>query len=131
MVSWSQLREYVYSNYKVKGEEGNVLELLFDLGNGRSQLVYISYQTLMDGAEGWLHVESPFGTLDRIDLQRAVRAVGGMVCGSIASVADRFVTLRHSVPLENLDLNEFERPLRLVTTSADELESMLSVGDVF
>jgi hypothetical protein len=38
---------------------------------------------------------------------------------------------RHAVPLANLDVNEFERPLELVTLAADRLEHSISGGDVY
>ena len=41
----------------------------------------------------------------------------------------RLVGLRHAVPLANLDLNEFNHPLSIVTGSADELEEMLTGRD--
>jgi hypothetical protein len=35
------------------------------------------------------------------------------------------------VPLANLDINEFERPLHLITVAADQLEKDLVGGDAF
>ena len=52
------------------------------------------------------------------------------VCGGIAAMGD-LVTVRHSVPLLNLDINEFERPLGLVTGTADRLEQQFQGGDQF
>ena len=39
------------------------------------------------------------------------------------------VVLRHSLPLENLDINEFVDPLALVAGVADELEEKFTGGD--
>ena len=52
------------------------------------------------------------------DLQRALEKVGGVVCGG-AAIASEHLLIRHAVPLANLNINEFERPLVLVTTTAD------------
>lgn len=52
------------------------------------------------------------------------------MCGGLAIVND-FLMVRHTVPLLNLNLNEFERPLLLVTTTADDLEQELVGGDRF
>ena len=41
------------------------------------------------------------------------------------------VTFRHSLPLANLNINEFESPLALVTTTADRLEQAFTGGDRF
>jgi hypothetical protein len=128
MASWDQLRSYIHDNYKVMQDTGTHVQLGFDLGNGRTQIVYVVHRTTMAGRESWIHVESPFGKADRLDIGDALREVEGMLCGGISLVGD-FLTLRHAVPLENLDVNEFERPLTLITGAADTLESKLSVGD--
>ena len=75
-------------------------------------------------------IESPFRRIDQIDLGAVLREVSDNVCGAIASAGD-FITYRHSTPLANLDGNEFERPLMLVTGTADRLQRKFSGGDFF
>jgi hypothetical protein len=65
-----------------------------------------------------------------VNLRAAVEATEKIVCGGIGSLGE-LVTVRHSVPLLNLDINEFERPLHPVTTTADRLEQQLQGGDQF
>ena len=67
----------------------------------------------MDGAEEWVQIESAFGKADTVDLKAALKEIGEMVVGGAAIINDH-VFFRHSVPLENLDMNEFERPFMLV-----------------
>ena len=50
-----------------------------------------------------------------------------MVCGGLALAGDN-LTLQHAIRLVNLDVNEFERPLQLVMSSADELEVSLTAS---
>jgi hypothetical protein len=121
MATWSALTEYVRSHYKISEEKPGSLKLVFDLGNLRSQVVFLWRMTLNDGTEDWVQIESPFGRLD---------SMGETVCGGIAALGE-FVTVRHSVPLLNLDINEFERPLVLVTGTADRLEQQFQGGDQF
>ena len=47
------------------------------------------------------------------------------------ALVGNLVTFRHSLPLENLNINELESPLALVTTTADQLERTLTGGDRF
>ena len=47
------------------------------------------------------------------------------------ALVGNLVTFRHSLPLENLNINEIESPLALVTTTADQLERALTGGDRF
>lgn len=130
MASWTELTDYVRSNYKIADERPNMLKMIFKTGGLRSQLVFLTRQALMDGVEEWVQIESPFADADKVDLRRALQQVGETVCGGAGMVGD-VVTIRHAVPLVNLDINEFERPLGLVTTTADRLERELVGGDEF
>lgn len=130
MATWNTLVEYVRRNYRVSDEKPNMVKMIFEVGDLRTQLVFLWAQTLGDGTEPWVQIESPFGELDTVDVRAAVQAMSELVCGGIASMGT-LVTVRHSVPLENLDINEFERPLNLVLTTADELERKFTGGDRF
>jgi hypothetical protein len=130
MVTWSALTEYVRSHYKISDEKPGSLKLVFDVGDLRSQVVFLWRMTLNDGAEDWVQIESPFGRLDSVNLRGAIDSMGQTVCGGIAALGE-LVTVRHSVPLLNLDINEFERPLALVTGTADRLEQQFQGGDQF
>jgi hypothetical protein len=129
MANWEQLRQYIHSNYQVEEELPEAIKMVFELRGGRTQLVFVTHYSLMDGQEDWVVIESPFGELGRVDLGAAVAAAGNMVCGGVGLYKERYFTLRHAVPLANLDLNEFERPLRLIITSADSLEARLTGRD--
>jgi len=41
------------------------------------------------------------------------------------------VALRHSLPLSNLDINEFVDPVELLAGMADQLEEMFLPGDEY
>jgi hypothetical protein len=130
MASWTELTDYVRANYKIADEKPNMLKMIFRTDGLRSQVVLLVRDTLMDGVEEWVRIESPFADADKVDLRRALQQVGQTVCGGAGMVGD-VVTIRHAVPLVNLDVNEFERPLQLVLTTADRLERELVGGDEF
>jgi len=130
MADWGDLVSYVRANYKVAEEKDRMIKLLFGVGEGRSQVVLLWHHTLMGGAEDWVQIESPIGKIEEVSLVPLMREVAETVCGGIGATGD-FVTYRHSVPLMNLDVNEFERPLQLVVTTADRLENKLVGGDRF
>jgi hypothetical protein len=130
MATWQQLKQYVYEKYVVSDDIAVGLKLEFEgLGN-RTQLVFITHQQLMEGAEDWVTIESPVGRMEQVDIDRALVEAGKLVCGGLgAALADpTILVLRHAVPLENLDLNEFERPLQLVIGTADAFEFELTGG---
>ena len=130
MTTWSDLVSYVHNNYKIADERTDMIKLIFETEGLRSQVVILWHMTLGDGTEEWVQIESPFGELGSLDLTAAVQAVGNTVCGGMA-VCGNLVTFRHSLPLDNLNINEFESPLALVTTTADQLEKSLTGGDKF
>lgn len=130
MAAWQDLVGYVRANYKVSDESPESMKLIFDMGQLRSQVVMLWHVTLGDDNEEWLQIESPFAEVDKIDLRKALEEVGLIVCGGLALIGD-VLTIRHSVPLANLNINEFERPLALVTSTADRLEAQLAGGDQF
>jgi hypothetical protein len=130
MATWDDLARYVRSTYTVAEERPGFMMMVFDIGGGRSQIVSLSQQSLLDGAEDWAVIESPFAEVGSVSLQRVLEEVGGAVCGG-AALQGKHVVFRHSVPLANLDLNEFERPLTLVMGTADRLERQLFGGDKY
>lgn len=130
MATWNDLAAYVRANYKIASEEDGMIKLVFEVSNLRSQIVMLWSVTPTNSNEEWVQIESPIGEFSSVDVVRAVREAGSIICGGIASVAE-IVTFRHSVPLLNLNINEFERPLAVVTTTADRLEKLLTGRDDF
>ena len=121
MASWPELRAHIAARYTIALDGDRIVALDFRLPNGRTQRVSIAHHTLLDGSEDWAVVESAFAEKGSVDLDRVVSLAGTMVCGGIGLAGD-MLTLRHAIPLANLEVNEFERPLLLVISSADELE---------
>lgn len=128
MASWANFVQYVRANYKIADETPDAVSMIFDTGGGRSQLLFLFHRRLMDGKEDWVQIESPFADLAASNLRRVLEEVGQLVCGGAVATGDK-VVFRHSLPLANMDPNEFERPLILVVTSADRLEQKLTGGD--
>lgn len=130
MASWQQLKQYIYEKYVVSQDIEVGLKLEFTGPEDRSQLVFVTHQRLMDGTEDWVTIESPVGRVDQVDVRRALVEAGKLVCGGLgAALADPdILVLRHAVPLQNLDLNEFERPFQLLIGTADEFEFELTGG---
>jgi hypothetical protein len=130
MTTWDSLADYVRSNYQVSDEGPNRIKLVFEVGDMRTQVVFLWRQLLLDGTEEWLQIESPVGRVDSMNLRAVLDEVGAMVCGG-AAIMDGVLFIRQAMPISNLEINEFERPLRLVTSSADALERKFVGGDEF
>jgi len=130
MPTWQDLTSYVRSNYKIADERPNLIKLIFETGDLRSQIVLLVRETLMDGEEEWVTISSPVAALGSVNLEEFLREVGGIVCGGAALEGDVLI-IKHAAPLVNLDINEFERPLRLVTMTADALEKKFVGSDTY
>jgi hypothetical protein len=121
---------YVRQNYKIADESENILKLIFNTDNLRSQVVFIRRSERGQSGEEWVSLESPIGQASSVDLQRAAALAAEYVCGGLVIEFD-LVLLRHSMPLDDLSISEFEVPLRVVVNGADTIESQLFTVDTF
>ncbi len=128
MATWTDLVGYVKSNYKISDERDGMIKMVFETENLRTQLVFLWLQTLNGGTEEWVQIESPFAELGTVDVTKVLEEIENTVCGGLA-LASGHLTFRHTIPLESLQISEFERPLILVTSTADAIEQKLVGGD--
>lgn len=137
MTTWAQLVAFVRSEYEIIGDEPDEIRLLVrypdddeDEKSGRSQMVVVAREVL-DQREDWVQIASPFARAHQVDLRAVLQEVGNStVVGGVAIIGD-YVVLRHSLPLINLDINEFVDPLALVTGAAELLERQFIGRDEF
>lgn len=130
MATWEDLTGYIGNHYKVADQQDGLVKLIFEFDDLRSQVVIVSKATLAGGAEEWLLIQSPFAKVGAVDPNSVLEFMSDMVCGGLARIGD-LLTVRHAVPLANLNINEFERPLHLVTFTADMLEKKFAGRDAF
>jgi hypothetical protein len=129
MATWESLRQYIHSRYQVTDEAPGVIRLMFDLGNGRSQNVFVSGKAA--GAFEYMDIWTPICHESQISARDALVRNATMPIGALGLVPDGTIILRHSAPLKDLDVDEFEVPLQGLTQAGDMLEQELSVGDRF
>ena len=129
MTTWAEFSPWLSATMSATSPVANTLTFELPGHGGRGQVAMVSLRVDQEGAE-WAEIFSPIGPLDDVDLIAAVIAVHGAAVGGLSSASD-LVGIRHSVPLASMDLEEFDRPLRLVLTSADYLEQALLGRDEF
>ena len=127
MATWQQVKSYIYANYNVSNDSGDMITLLFETGNGRSQMVMIGH--LDAGEFASVRFSSPFASWTNASPERVLRATEGSGVG-ICSIGDYFVTT-HSQLLSTIDEAEIDWPMAYVTSMADNLEQALGLGDAF
>lgn len=130
MANWRQVKSYLNNNYRIKQDEGDFVVMVFDTGNSRSQVVFLSVERLRDGTEEWLTILSSVGKVSEINLVQALTLIENMVVGGLTQLGDMLM-VKHTLPLLNVDDNEIDRPLALVTKTADDLEHRLVGGDAY
>ncbi|MEI6236563.1 MAG: hypothetical protein WCT04_26190 [Planctomycetota bacterium] len=116
MATWAQLKEVVSSNFQAVKDEGNVLTITFEFEGGSEHDVIVC-RAGNEQIGDWAQVESGFGKVDDIDLNAVVRKSEEIVCGGVACNSG-YVTLRHSVPMDELDASEILIPINAICASA-------------
>jgi len=127
MADWNALRNYIKANYKVAQDDLSTIHLVFEAGNGRSQLVLVS--EIPDS--GWAQVSTAICDESQIDPREALIRNARMRVGGLALIEGGPVIFRHSFPLATLDPDEFEEPLHIAAQFGDQLERELAGGDRF
>ncbi|EHR50744.1 hypothetical protein SacmaDRAFT_2500 [Saccharomonospora marina XMU15] len=133
MASWEDLVAYVGQEYDVVREEPDEIRIKIGYGEDeyaprRAQVVIIARE-IMDRKEEWVQIATPFARVGQVDLRAVLTEIGNTtVVGGAVLMGDHLV-LRHSLPLVNLDINEFVDPLELVTGSAELLEEQFTGRD--
>ncbi len=130
MTTWTDVINYVRRRYEVLEENDTWLRFRLDLDGGRTQQVAVHHVPEADGG-AWLEISSAVGRVDGIDHGRLLELAGTSLVGG-AAVVDGVALLKHTVPLENLSVQEeFERPLTMLVASADAFEHELTATDHF
>lgn len=128
MASWAGLRSYIQSNYTIADEGPGFIALEFRIDGGRTQRVTVNLEAM--GDRDWIAIQSAFGEVGQVDVAAALDLVGGRIFGAIGKIGD-FYVVKHSAPLADLNDEEFEYPLHLTMSIADEIENKLGIGDRF
>ena len=126
MAKWRQVKSYIYQNYQVSGDSGDILTLLLDTGNGRSQIVHVGHFDADDQSSIMLSV---FAQKSTVSADRVLTATEIILAG-IRSTGDLYA-VSHMQLLETIDEPEIDWQMVLVASYADQLEEYLGLVDQF
>jgi len=129
MTNWEVLKDHIKANYVLKEESGDVVATVIGLDSGRRQAVYVR-RLLLEGAE-WAEISTPVCVEADISAREALERNGELVVGALALLRSGTVMYRHSFPLKDLDIDEFEVPFRVIASEGDRLEDELTGMDNF
>jgi hypothetical protein len=131
MATWDDLVQFVRTEYRVVSMTPDEIRVELEWEDeDRSQVMIIAREVL-DRKFEWVQILTPIGLAKDVDLFRLLEAIGHTTIACGAAVMGDHVVLRHSLPLENLDINEFVDPLTLIAGAADNLESEFFGGDAY
>ncbi|OLF18203.1 hypothetical protein [Actinophytocola xanthii] len=134
MADWGDLVAYIRYSYDVILYQPDEVRIRVSFAKdeedvlGRQQIMVVAHEVL-DQKEDWVQIATPFARVDQVDLREVLTEAGNtIVVGGIVLMGDHLV-LRHSLPLINLDINEFTDPLDLVASGAEQLERRFTGRD--
>jgi hypothetical protein len=127
MATWEQVKDLIKGNFQSIDDEGDLYKSVFDLGNGRTQMVFVQkFETKNKSI--WIQIASPVGVIRQDKINKALELINEKACGGLVKIGDKHY-VRHCLPIEDLSQEEFAVPLILITSIADELEKVLIGGD--
>lgn len=136
MAEWNDLVAYIRRTYDVIRFEPDEVRIRMSFAKdeedilGRRQIMVVAHE-ILDQNEDWVQIATPFARVEEVDLHEVLTEVGNtIVVGGVALMGD-YLVLRHSLPLINLDINEFTDPLDLVAAGAEQLERRFTGRDDF
>ena len=120
MATKADVANYIKNNYNYEVIDGDVLKLTFE-DAGRTQLVFAFI------GDAVLETWSPFARVDQISAAQAFNA--NQTVFGIAIFAGNFYCLKQASPIENIDANEIAVAFEILSSTADEIERNLGLGD--
>lgn len=123
MASQQEAIKFIKSNYNTEELGEGTLKLVFDLGDGRSQLVIATVN------ESNVQFSSPFAKVDDVTAKIALEANSEFSLGM--QIIGDFYMVKHVAPLADLDASEINDAFEMIANIADELEKKLLGGDAY
>jgi hypothetical protein len=128
MAAWDDVKAFLKKNYQVEKEEGNLIYIIRQFDDGRSQLVLVTSVADTNTNITWLQTYSPVGLIAAGSLNQALEDLDKSFVGGLVKLGDKHF-VKHSTPIENLSVDEIDLPLRYVAIAADILEEKYVGGD--
>lgn len=128
MPTWGEIQEYARSKYKLSRDEDNYFALIFAFDDGRSQQIFVRKFDAFD--QECIEFRTPVCKEDEMSEKVALSKNAEFALGALA-IEDGLYFMMYNVPLRNLDIEEFELPLHVLASCADDLEKTYSAGDEY
>lgn len=129
MATWDELVEFIQGEYRVVSKTHDEIRVEFEWEDEDRTQVMIIVREELDRRYEWVQILTPMGLAKDVNLHLVLESIGNTTIACGAAIMGEHVVLRHALPLENLDINEFVDPLALIAGAADNLEAEFWGGD--
>ncbi|HUB06622.1 MAG TPA: hypothetical protein VMB50_06460 [Myxococcales bacterium] len=134
MPTWQEIQQYARSKYKLDDDDADFFSLVWAYDDNRSQKVIVRRFHAFD--QDWLSIRSAVCDETKLDPKVALQRNGDFAVGALALVPQGegkplLYIMSHTVPLKDMDLDEFELPLHVIANTADNLEQTYAGQDHF
>ncbi len=127
MATWQEVKQYVYSNYRVTSDDATRLTLEFQTTLGRSQMVHL----ICGEGSPYISIFSPIGRTSQIDGNRLLQLTdAGAKAMGVVQAGDMYMTVGMAL-LADLSGPELEIPMHWALEEADQYEQALGLGDQY
>ncbi len=124
MSTWTELKNYARSSYKLAEERDHSFKVVFKYTGGRLQAVIVSHYEAMGRA--WVDFSSACCRVDRMDPRKALEQGFNLAIGAICLDGDVYV-VRHTVLLDELSADDdLQIHMHAVARTADQIERSLA-----
>ncbi len=133
MAAWADLVRFIDREYDVTRREADEVRVRIHYSgedvddDERTQIAVVAREDV-DGQE-WVQIATPFALIKDVDIHSVLTSIGETTVVGGAVIMGEYLVLRHSLPLQNMDINEFVEPLELVAGTAELLEEQFTGGD--
>ena len=130
MTTWQDVKRICEESFLVHDEADNRIEIEIAQDTKRSQKVAISQMQVASST--WIVMYSRFAKLEEANPE-AILSLHSQLTDSIFGIQIRgdYYGLVFSMPMSDLDLNEFVEPLQLIVDRADDFEKIVTGKDRF
>lgn len=123
MATWTQIKQFLYQNYTVQSDDGEMMTLVIGVMDNRTQLV-----TVMLG-ESSILINSPVASIGEVTAERMLAATEGCLLG-VKRLAGMYM-VSAVAPIGDMDEEELNTPLLYAALTADGIEQTLGIGDKY
>jgi|TergutMp193P3_1026864.scaffolds.fasta_scaffold364625_1 1,2-phenylacetyl-CoA epoxidase PaaB subunit len=127
MATWKQIKDFIRSNYKLQEDEGDFFQMLFELEEDRSQMIFVQ-KIKSEAGDIWVQISSPIGTIEDDEIDDALEMMNDKLCGGMVKIGERHF-VRQNMLIDDLSPEQFVTLMQIVMNAADEMEQRFIGSD--